>query len=82
MDGDISRVDFTNRIHLCWSVMQSTSAISTEVVVLDGPDEILPNRELLPAGVELVQDPVPMTVMVGLTGEQNFGAEIYKCIEF
>ena len=82
MDGDVSRADFTNRFHLRWSVMQSTSVVSTEGVVLDSPDEIIPNRELLPAGVELVQDPGPMTVMMGLTGKQYFGAEIYKCIEF
>jgi len=44
MDGDVSRADFTNRFHLCWSFMQSTSVVSTEGVVLDGPDEILPNR--------------------------------------
>ena len=82
MDGDVSRADFTNRFHLCWSIMQSTSVVSTEGTVLEGPDEILPNREFLPAGVELVQDPGPMTVMMGLTGAQYFGAEIYKCIEF
>ena len=82
MDGEVSRAYFTNLFHLCWIIMQSTSVVSTEGVVLDSPDEIIPNRELLPAGVELVQDPGPMTVMMGLTGEQYFGAEIYKCIEF
>jgi len=82
MDGDVSRADFTNRFHLCWSIMQSTSVISTDRVVLEGPDEILPNKGLLPAEVELVQDPSPMTAMMGLTGEQYFGADMYKCIEF
>ena len=50
--------------------------------VLQGPDNILSTPNLLPEGIELVQDAMAMTVMIGLTGIESFGAERYKCLEF
>ena len=44
-------------------------------VVLQGPDSIISAPNLLPEGVELVQDASAMTVMMGLTGIENFGAD-------
>ena len=50
--------------------------------VLQGPDNILSTPNLLPEGIELVQDAMAMTVMIGLTGIEYFGVERYKCLEF
>jgi len=51
---DSSRAVFTDEYHLCWSVMEYTCVVSTGGDVLKGPDGILPNRDILPEGVELV----------------------------
>ena len=50
--------------------------------VLQGPDSIISAPKLLPEGVELVQDASAITVMMGLTEIENFGADRYKCLEF
>jgi len=77
-----TREYFTNCYHLCWTVMESTCVLSRGGEVLQGPDNILSTPNLLPEGIELVQDAMAMTVMIGLTGIEYFGAEIYKCLEF
>ena len=77
-----SRDGFTDMYHICWSVMESTSVVSTGGDVLKGPDGILSNRDILPVGVELVQDPTQMCVMMMLSGNQYFRAEIYKVVTF
>ena len=62
--------------------MESTCVVSTGGDVLKGLDGILQNRDKLPKGVELVQDPGRMCVMLMVTGEDNFGDELYKCLDF
>ena len=62
-----SRAVFADKYHLCWSVMDSICVVSTGGDVLKGPDGILPNQNILPEGVELVQDSVQMCVMLMVT---------------
>ena len=77
-----TRRDFTNCYHLCWTVMESTCVLSRGGVDSQGPDSIISAPNLLPEGVELVQDASAIMVMMGLTGIENFGADRYKCLEF
>ena len=62
--------------------MESTCVLSRGGEVLQGPNHILATPNLLPEGIELVQDAMAMTVMIGLTGIEYFGADRYKCLEF
>jgi len=50
--------------------------------VLKGPDGILSNVDILPVGVELVQDPSQMCVMMMLSGNEFFRTEKYKVVSF
>lgn len=62
--------------------MESTCVISRVVIVLQKSNNILSTPGFLPEGIELVQDPMAITVMMGLTGGQYFSADRYTCIDF
>ena len=88
--GESSRNQFTDRYMLCWTIMNSTTCISRDGEVLQGPNEIMGNGDDLPQGVSLFQQETAYgreggegrRHMLGSTGRGNFSADKYKVLDF
>ena len=82
--GEVSRNDFTDRNHLCWTIMDSTCCISRDSEILQGPEEIMASEDNLPHGVSIVaQEGGEMrTMMMGSMGRINFSTDKYKVLDF
>ena len=74
--------NFADSNNLCWSMMDSSSVVGRNGILVNGLGNIISDTDNLPEVIELVQDGTRLSAMMCLTGIHYFWAEIYKCTVF
>ena len=81
-EDDTTRYAFANRFHMCWEIMDTTMIIGRNVLILLGVNEILNNRDNLPDGFNIFEDPTKLCRFLSCKGTASLPNELYKRMQF
>jgi len=81
-EDDTTRYAFVNRFHMCWGIMDTTMIIGRNGLVLLDVNEILNNRDNLPDGFDIVEDPIQLCRFLSCKGAASLPNELYKRMQF